>query len=190
MIDSMGRKFVLKSIAMMSASSSSASFLLGYLAFVPLDGHSMVGGYLIVTDCARPVEFHCTAPVCPSKTHEILYGPTLRSVLCGEQIGPALVSQTELRPQLLITDEASALAMRAMTSCPIALVEENAEGGSSPATEWSMRCGRSLLTSNVASTEDHELISQALAALMGDWEIAEPLERIRAAIQEAQKAAA
>lgn len=190
MIDARGRKFLVKSRAMMSASGSSASFLFGYLAFVPLDGHSMVGGYLIVTDFARPVEFHCTAPVCPTRTHEILYGPTLRSVLCSEQIGPALINQTELRPRLLVTDECTALAMRPKTSCPIALVEEKIEGEATPTTEWSLECGQSVVTSSVDSAKDHQLISQALGRLTGNWEIAEPLDRIRAAIQEAQKAAA
>lgn len=169
----------------MVASDSSIG-LFGYLAFVELAAHGVVGGYLLVNQHARPLEFHCTAPVCPSRTHEILYGPTLHSVLCAEQIGPSLVEQSRLQPELFLTDEPAALALRARVSAPVALVTD--EHSANATDVWSLEVRNRTLSCN--ATEDQPAIEELLSHVPGEWDLAEPLERIRAAIHEAQRAAA
>ena len=104
----------------MNASGDMSSQLIGYLAFVEFAAHGIVGGYLLVNQQARPVEFHCTTPIRASRTQEILYGSTLRNVSYYDQIGSTLLAQASQRPQLVLTDQHDAL--RLLTSeVPIAV---------------------------------------------------------------------
>src|SRR5688500_11494160 len=65
--------------------SDAAPQALGFLTVVEHDQFGLVGGYLILNSSGRPLEFHCTAPVKPSRAQQILYGPTLTPYLYGEQ---------------------------------------------------------------------------------------------------------
>ena len=105
----------------MTASGSKSTRLLGYLTFVVIPQHGIVGGYLLVNQRARPVEFHCTAPVLPNRAQEILYGCTFRSALLCDQIGQALLGQASQPPSLLLTDEPDAVGLRRLNNIPLAL---------------------------------------------------------------------
>lgn len=73
--------------------------------------HGFFGGYLVLNTHARPLEFHCTLPVKPSRAQEILYGRTLADFVCGEQIAKALTSKAKLTPRLILTDCSAILAL-------------------------------------------------------------------------------
>ena len=70
----------------------------GYLSVINSAEHGYFGGYLIVGPMGRPLEFHCTAPIRPSRAQQILYGPTLEPFLLGEQIAGAMLDAAKLRP--------------------------------------------------------------------------------------------
>ncbi len=93
------------------ANSSEAPQTLGFCSVRSHADHGYVGGYLILNTHARPLEFHCTLPVKPSRAQEILYGRTLADFVCGEQIAKALVSKAKLTPSLIVTDCTSVLAL-------------------------------------------------------------------------------
>ena len=76
--------------------SPSQETTFGYLSTLESAEHGYFGGYLIVSPLGRPLEFHCTAPVRPSRAQEILYGPTLQPYLLGEQICGALLEAAKL----------------------------------------------------------------------------------------------
>ena len=80
----------------MSAIPAKPALCLGFLTVVENETLGLIGGYLLLNAAGRPLEFHCTAPVKPSRTQEILYGPTLRPYLLAEVIGQALVAGSEL----------------------------------------------------------------------------------------------
>ena len=82
----------------------------------------LLGGYLLLNASGRPLEFHCTAPVKPTRAQEILYGPTLQPFLYGEQIGQTLLMKSTLSPVLVCTDSEPVLAVRDHTHIPVALV--------------------------------------------------------------------
>lgn len=84
--------------------------------------HGFFGGYLILNTHARPLEFHCTLPVKPSRAQEILYGKTLPDFVCGEQIAKALTSKAKLTPQLVFTDCAAVLALSHVSDQLVACV--------------------------------------------------------------------
>jgi hypothetical protein len=77
------------------------------------------GGYLLINSVARPLEFHCTVPVQPTRAQSILFGPTLEEFLCGEQICRALLSRAKLQPQVVLVDSPAALCVRHWIDLPI-----------------------------------------------------------------------
>ncbi len=90
--------------------------------------HGYFGGYLVVNELARPLEFQCTLPIQPSRAQVVLYGPTIEDFVCGEQIAKSLISKGKLKPDLILTDSMPALAASLVCESPIAmLVQSNQE---------------------------------------------------------------
>ena len=164
--------------------SVQSSNTIGYLSFVEIPPHGTVGGYLLVDERARPVEFHCTAPVQRGRTQQILYGNTFRSALLCDQIGVALLKQPRNAPALLITDEPDATALRSLVDLPLALITDSQD------LDWSFEYAGCTVTTAPNFECDRETIRHLILTTCPDRELAEPIERIRAAINEAQQAAA
>jgi hypothetical protein len=92
--------------------------------------HGYFGGLLLVNQLARPLEFHCTLPIKPSRAQSILYGTTLDDFICGEQIARALAMKAKSPPFAFFTDTPAVLSLRNIASQPIALVESDSESDS------------------------------------------------------------
>ena len=168
-----------------SENSSLPNRLFGYLTFVGLPMLGTVGGLLIVDARARPIEFHCTSPVLPSRTQEILYGETLRSSLYCDQIGKSLLSQISVQPQLLIVDETTAVELRESDGAPIALAAEQTTETNLPLAV--VEPFPFLVNQDDLANHD---VRSALESKIGNWDWHEPFDRIRQAISEAHRAAA
>lgn len=140
-----------------SSDPSPATF--GYLLVVEDDLHGFTGGLLVVCDRGRPLEFHCTEPVQPSRAQRILFGPTLRSYVCGQLIGAALLAKLKAPLGALLTiDEETAAA------------------------------GRDAGLTTLVLSEGAPLAAE-LVGLAAAIDPAEPFERVREAIREAQRGA-
>jgi hypothetical protein len=166
--------------------------------------HGLCGGYLVLNRCGRPLEFHCTTPVKPNRAQEILYGPTLKPFLYGEQIGQALLSKSKSETLLICTDQEAALAVADYTEVPVVLVlsragnvSENASGTThrldaahavSPALHC-FRLGCNDLALPGGAAAQSKQIAERLDGLGESFDLAEPFSRIREAIEEAQRAA-
>lgn len=180
-------------------------YALGFLTIVAHPEDGLFGGYLILNRVGRPLEFHCTAPVKPNRAQQILYGPTLEPFLYGEQIGQTLLGKARSEAVVLCTDREPALAVREFTKVPVALVlppEEPEAETMSPSGGKVYRCdpahgfgrcgpafrlGTNRLAVSLLAADDRQAISERLAAL-GDWfDLAEPFQRIREAIEEARR---
>lgn len=81
----------------------------GYLLVVEGDDLGLTGGYLIVSEQGRPLEFHCTETIHPNRAQEILFGATLRPYLIAEQIGGALLKRAQFKADLLIVNDPIAI---------------------------------------------------------------------------------
>src|SRR5512137_623050 len=88
----------------MTASGAKSLATIGFLTICERPELGIVGGYLVLNTAGRPLEFHCTVPVRPSRAQEILYGPTLKPFLYGEQIGRALIAKAVSQPLFVCTD--------------------------------------------------------------------------------------
>ena len=115
----------LMSDPMMRSSVQKSLSAIGFLTVARDVEHGLFGGYLVLNALGRPLEFHCTAPVRPSRAQEILYGPTLEPYLVGERIGQTLLEKAKASPQLVFTDIEPAMAAREFVSTPMALVVES-----------------------------------------------------------------
>lgn len=200
----------------MSNAGSRPKQSLGFLTVVRHEQFGLFGGYLILNTAGRPLEFHCTAPVKPNRAQEILYGPTLQAFLYGEQIGQTLIAQAGHAPLVVCTDQEPALAAREFIAMPLALVlpsdETSLDGllgaatgepsdGAGPQRMLRLDAphrdgprlatfqhGRNRLAVRQGDDEDRRLIAERLAAITDSFDLAEPFDRIRAAIEEAQQA--
>lgn len=165
--------------------------LLGYLTYVDLPMLGTVGGFLIVDLKARPVEFHCSSPVLPTRTQEILYGQTLRQSVVCDQIGKSLLSQVKQLPQLLLTDEPLVLELQESISSPIVAIMERPDGAGQcvlDSHEITLGQNRARIASD--SRFSPTQVRDTWGSRIGGWDGLEPLERIREAISEAHRAAA
>jgi hypothetical protein len=203
----------------MTASGSKSSAAIGFLTVMEHPQHGLFGGYLVLNSTGRPLEFHCTAPTKPNRAQEILYGPTLRPYLFGEQIGYALWSKAKLKASCVLTDCEPVLALRDLVECPVVLIQQEEEtqglslhtesaNGLRDDHETAVPRGRSSddegavagrfvfpLGSVLASlpnrySSDQQAVTDCWRECAETLDLLEPFDRIRDAIEEAQRMAA
>ncbi|MEO1528869.1 MAG: hypothetical protein AAFX06_25905 [Planctomycetota bacterium] len=161
---------------------------IGYLTVVDDDRNGWTGGLLVLDDAGRPIEFQCTLPVRPARTHEILFGPTLKEHVIGQVIGTALLKQCRTPLTILCVDQPEALTIESFTDSPVALVREAAEFDEGPISNDMLNgiepvevAGATLFV----PIEKVELISHLGKSFEDLPDAVEPFERIREAIKEA-----
>jgi hypothetical protein len=167
----------------MNSASSKPAASIGFLTVVENTELGLVGGYLLLNAAARPLEFHCTAPVKPTRTQEILYGPTLRPFLFGEQIGQTLLAKSKLTPVVVCTDTQPVLAAREGTHVSLVLVAD----GISSAVNGGFSLAKNMVMTAPGFENDERAIREAWPALADHLDLLEPFARIREALDEAQK---
>lgn len=170
----------------------SSPIAIGFLTVVEHAAHGLFGGYLVLNATGRPLEFHCTAPVQPSRAQQILYGPTLEPFLYGEQIGATLIGKSSQTPAVILVDVPAAFFVRQHTEAPTALVAKDDEG---PRPVWMAEWNEFVIGSNrlmlpVRYEADREAIVKRLATIDDLFDLREPFSRIREAIDEAQRTTA
>lgn len=158
----------------------------GFLTVFDAAGAGTFGGYLLVDLAGRPLEFHCTAPVRVTRAQEILYGATLTRQLHGEQIGGPLLKAAAVSPVAVLTDRESLLHARPHASSPLAVVRSAADQPDSGAP-GELQIGGVRLHLHDADAEQLQPLRDQFATLADSIELIEPFERIRAALEEAQR---
>lgn len=179
----------------MTAGQASPQPSIGFLT-VAEHTAGLFGGYLLLNLLGRPLEFHCTTPVKASRAQEILYGPTLAPYLCGELIGQTLVAKASHQPGVVLTDLEPVLSLRMLAAMPVALVQSSgdapvrrldaAHNSPRPALA-TFRWGGNELGIDPLFLTDRELVLQRLHGVCETLDLAEPFQRIREAIEEAQR---
>ena len=168
---------------MQQAAAGEGDLSFGFLTAVDSSAHGLFGGYLVVDAFGRPLEFHCTAPVKVSRAQQILYGPTLHGHLHGRQIGGALLAEGKTEAAVVLTDLESMLQVRPHTSRPVVFVQPAAAAGSG----LGFVVGDTVVSPHAADAAISAQLEERLAALAAAVDLREPFERIRAALDEAQR---
>jgi len=192
----------------MTASDSTSLPAIGFLSVSEFSDLGLIGGYLILNAMGRPVEFHCTAPVRPNRTQEILYGPTLAPYLYGEQIAVTLLEKGRSQPLFVCTNVEPVLAARNFVSLPVVWLQVP-DRQPSGASEISYRVDSSHASppparpprlvqfelancrAAVLATQriDQDQILEQWKAHAEELDLLEPFSRLHEAIEEAQRGA-
>ncbi len=169
--------------------SDARSPVLGFLTVVEHE-QGFTGGYLILNLAGRPLEFHLTAPVKTNRAQQILYGPTLQPYLYGEQIGQTLLGKGSLEPLAVCTNLEAALAVRDHVELPVALVISPTIAAAVSELQTphllSFSLGRNQLAVPLSRERDKAALVERLEKLTA-FDMSEPFERIREAIEEAHR---
>lgn len=168
---------------------------LGFLSVRKHADHGYFGGYLVVNHLARPLEFHCTMPVKPSRAQILLYGPTIEDFVCGEQIAKALVTKAKVKPDLVLTDTTPVLALSVVSGLPALKVSSDrassSSSGSLTVPVASNLATRSMTARGTQFTAPERLdfteqqLSEVLETLSDSVDLTEPFQRIVDALLEA-----
>lgn len=164
---------------------------LGFLTVVEHETLGLIGGLLVLNANARPLEFHCTAPLKANRAQQILYGATLEPYLYGEQIGRTLLSKVAAPLSVLFCDKRAALATREQTDTPVAWVVDRSALASLEASN-ELRLfpfGDEQLALAHEFGSDAEKFAAVLAELPRKLDLREPFGRIQNALDEAQRPA-
>jgi hypothetical protein len=155
----------------------------GFLTTVDSPIHGLFGGYLLVDALGRPLEFHCTAPVKVTRAQQILYGPTLQGHLHGQQIGGSLLAESRVTPAVVLTDHDAMLHVRPHARVPVALVRAaESDSGTTGFTVGSAR-----VSPHPVDAAEEPTLRERLTELAAAVDLREPFDRIRAALEEAQR---
>ncbi len=197
----------------MAASGSKTLPTIGFFTVTEDAESGFIGGLLVLNGAGRPLEFHCTAPLKPNRAQEILYGPTLRPFLYGEQIGATLASKSKSDTLFLCTDVEPAMCLRDSIDTPLVLVCSRDDSRVEPVTEagkqrilrfdspqtavlppFARLAEFTLGRHSVAVLEQHEsdrdLVQERWNPYAEHLDLWEPFSRIREALDEAQRGAA
>lgn len=123
---------------LMTNNSSSDVNSIGYLSTKVLDSQEYVGGLLIVDLHARPLEFHCTAPVRPKRAQAILYGATLKSHLLHQLIPASLLAKAGHRPEIVFVDQLEFIQRADEAEVPLVYLKSSSGAGSAKSTDGSV----------------------------------------------------
>ncbi|MEM6688759.1 MAG: hypothetical protein AAF664_04980 [Planctomycetota bacterium] len=162
---------------------------IAYLTIVQDDRTGWTGGLLVLGVGGRPLEFQCTLPVRPSRTHEILFGSSLRGHLISEIIAPVLVEKCRTPIGLLCCDQPEVFRLGDTSVFPIGLVRQAAQVEEGPIDADTLpQCETVELAGSLIDVpmERHEGALSIVNELADIPDAIEPFERIREAIREAQ----
>ncbi|MFO1066081.1 MAG: hypothetical protein U0892_19650 [Pirellulales bacterium] len=176
----------------MASSTQPVSRSIGFCTVRFHAEHGFFGGYLIVNAHARPLEFHCTLPVKPSRAQSILYGHTLPDFVCGEQIAKALITKAKIVPPLVLTDCTPVLAMNHVSDQLVAWIrtEEHSESVSMIPRQSGTRLmdvplGNQVLGLHDSQNHREQELRSVWQELDVNIDLTEPFERIAEALMEA-----
>lgn len=178
---------------------------IGFFTITEHEDWGIAGGLLVLNASGRPLEFHCTAPVKPNRAQEILYGPTLRPFVYGEQIGVTLATKAKSDTLFLCTDIPDAMCLREHVDSPLVLIcSESADTASTATTSrridgphaahsrhlQSFQLGKHAAAVLSTHAEDRSLACQRWEPFDTQFDLNEPFHRVREALLEAQRGAA
>ena len=188
----------------------------GFITITENQRLGLIGGYLVLNHLGRPLEFHCTTPVRANRAQEILYGTTLDAFLYGEQIAQTLIRRAKVKPFAIVTDRPKVLTVQEFVEMPICYIHSVAteivqELAVYVSEKNDFSIEKQYGVDSVLSVSRFrwsdcmfgryklvipELVTRATAETMDELknvsstiDFLEPFERIRLAIDEAQKAA-
>ena len=167
----------------MSRSTGENGCHLGFLRVAQTE-QGYIGGLLVTNRQGRPLEFQCTTPVRPTRTHEILYGSTLQPYVYSELIGKTLVERVGVKPAVIFVQQDVLIPLRSHVDCAVFCLHD---GGTFP-DETLLTLGKQPLRRHADHPRDEDLLEELRSLIPADADFVEPLERVKDALQETLRA--
>ena len=145
--------------------------VLGFMTVVENDRSEIRGGYLLVNQHGRPIEFHYTDPLMFTRPQRLLYGASFEPVVYGELLGKGMTDRQGTAPGIVLVDHQALLELRPHVPAPVLLPLIPAEGRDPGADSPPPRCHPRFPQDLAAFSKIGELVSARF-----DW--AEPFDRI------------
>jgi hypothetical protein len=162
----------------------------GFYCVVELESIGFAGGYLVLNQSGRPIEFHCTFPIKPDRSQEILYGYSLKPFLYSQHIGPPLIRKARTPVSMVLVNQADSRPLGRHIDLPVAWIDESGEresgeGRSLPTASGEISAaGSATCLVDAVCVENAARIEHCRRQAPGlDW--GEPFERIVTALTEA-----
>lgn len=167
---------------------------IGFLGYREFDNGEAYRGAILVTDeWSKPLEFRCTAPVCPTHLQRTLYGKSLMPHVLTELIAAPLISSVREKPQLILIADDAYFDVRHKISSPVIRV---ARTSGVKAKQDDQAKTKSLLlqspTGKFAQVEieahwkfsgDLDSCGDRLRELFSRWDLTEPFQRLAEGLQ-------
>lgn len=156
--------------------------LYGFLTVLEAPEVGYFGGYLVVNERARPVEFHCTAPLLPSRAEEILFGATLKPHIFCDRIGEGLLAKANAKVAIVLVNQPETWPLAGEGSPPVVLVTKHSTPDAAPPSTTQVALDR--VDPSLRAT-----VETQLALLERYVPLDEPFGRIAEALNEAGRVA-
>ncbi len=175
-----------------------ADTAIGYLIVDEPSNIGYCGGLLVINELGRPLEFHCSSPIRPTRSQQILYGASLRSYLLNEAIGTVIVKTCKQRLDMLLVNDPASWPLSELLGLALVLVDETtatrqSESGGEFDHESIHWTPMEISGQNVRWCSDEirqpAQLKQVLQPLACRLSLSEPFERIRNALAEAHSMA-
>lgn len=163
--------------------NTTSQIRLGFLAVEQFleTGEVEIRGGILTTDFeTRPIEFHITSSVKPSRTQRVLYGKTLNDYIYAELIGAPLVKGVKDSLDVVLVANEHLLQVRRFITIP--LLHISADG---PTNDHGPR--------NIVFREaeefgaDRGFVESILNTIAQKRDLIEPFERLKIALHETHK---
>lgn len=164
---------------------SADALTIGFLSVEDDEDFGFLGGYLLLNGWGRPQEFHCTSPVRPTRTHEILYGEELKPFLYGEQIGGTLLRAAKSMPAFVCVDAMATLSLRYHVDVPVVAVLKGESDALPGQTTFGISEYSVAVLSRYSSDQSH--VRNCWQRVAGEFDLQEPFQRIHQALGEAKR---
>jgi hypothetical protein len=161
----------------------------GFLTALEDPQHGYFGGYLVISELGRPLEFHCSTPVMPNQAQRILYGKTLSAYVLGDLIGQTLVAKSQLPVTAVLTDKREMLGLTLLRDETIICVEsaDHTEEWLQDSAAPHFVAGNYRLSGSGTCIWHPGQFQPIVESLATRVDLNEPFDRIREAILEAQR---
>jgi hypothetical protein len=147
---------------------------IGFLELCSTDAaeNGFVGALLVTDQQGVPLEFKCTESIKPNLTQRILYGEKMKPHILTKLCGVPLLGIITNKPTILFVSQPAFLDIRNDIEIPVLFIERTTNTEQIDTNSFSKQSHKSFPNDN-----------DALTALPIEFELTEPFDRIKKAIE-------
>lgn len=163
--------------------NNTSQIRLGFLAVEQFleTGEVEIRGGILTTDFeTKPIEFHVTSSVKPSRTQRVLYGKTLNDYIYAELIGAPLVKSVKESLDVVLVANEHLLQVRRFIAIPLLHISANSQTNDHEPRNIVFKEAQEF-------TGDRGFVESILNAITTKRDLIEPFDRLKIALHETHK---